>query len=445
MARILPFRALHYNLAETPDLAKVITQPYDKITPGMQARYYEASPYNLVRVIRGRTRPEDSAQDNVYVRAEREFRAWIEDQVLVSDAEPALYLYDQEYDVPGHPGARKSRRGFIALLRLEDYSARVVHRHEETLSGPKADRLELLRATRAHFGQIFMLYRDPAGVVEGLLAPAARQKPWEQATDEYATVHSVWRVTDPQTIEQVAAALRDQPLVIADGHHRYETALAYRDECRKQQRPDGAAEYVMVTHVRVETDGLTILPTHRAVRNLPQFDWSRFASHAGTFFEWGEVSLPAPMPHGASGFLGLLGQAGEKRPALGAYAGQGRAALLSLRRDRDLDRMLPDVPAGLRGLDVVILHRLVLENILGIDRQAVREEKHLSYYREFENAAAEVDQGRAAVCFALNPTPAGAVVDNALAGQVLPQKSTDFYPKLLSGLAGYWLDNPAGL
>ena len=444
MAEIYPFRALHYNPAQIPDLAKVVTQPYDKITPAMQARYYEASPHNLVRIIRGRTRPEDDKQDNVYVRAAGEFQAWIKNRVLVPEVEPALYLYDQEYEVPGQPGARKKRRGFIALLRLEDYSARVVHRHEETLSGPKADRLELLRATRAHFGQIFMLYRDSEGVVEGLLAPAARQKPWEQATDEYATVHSLWRVADSKTIEQVVAVLRDQPLVIADGHHRYETALAYRDECREQQRPDGRAEYVMVTLIRMETDGLTILPTHRAVRNLSQFDWSRFANSARGFFDWEDVATPV-VGSGPNVFVGALAQAGRERPTLGAYAGPGRAVLLRLRRDIDLDRLFPELPAGLRGLDVVILHRLVLEKILGIDRQAVREEKNISYYREFEAAAAEVDQSRAAVCFALNPTPVEAVCDNALAGQVLPQKSTDFYPKLLSGLAGYWLDNPNGL
>ncbi len=444
MAEISPFRALHYHPGRFPDLAKVVTQPYDKITPEMQARYYAADPHNLVRIIRGRAQREDDARDNVYTRATRDFEAWIENCVLVSETAPALYLYDQEYDLPGQPGVRKRRRGFIALLRIEDYSARVVHRHEETLSGPKADRLELLRATRVHFGQIFMLYRDPAGVVEGLLAPAARGKPWEQARDEYATAHSVWRVADPQTIEQVVTAMRDKPLVIADGHHRYETALAYRDECREQQRPDSRAEYVMVTLVRMETDGLTILPTHRLVRNLPRFDWSRFASDARILFDWEDLG-PSAGGRGSNGILNALAGAGLERPTLGAYGGQGRAALLRLRADAALDRALEDLPAGLRTLDVVLLHRLVLEKILGIDRQAVREEKNLSYYREFEAAAGEVDQGRAAVCFGLNPTPVEAVVENALAGQVLPQKSTDFYPKLLSGLAGYWLDNPAGL
>ena len=174
MAEILPFRALHYDPRKIPDLGAVVTQPYDKISPEMQARYYDLSPYNLVRIIRGRTLPEDGPADNVYVRAASDFQAWIKSGVLVSEHEPAIYPYYQEYEVPGQRGVRKERRGFIALLRLEDYSARVVHRHEETLSGPKADRLELLKATRAHYGQIFMLYSDPAGAIEGLLAALHR-------------------------------------------------------------------------------------------------------------------------------------------------------------------------------------------------------------------------------------------------------------------------------
>ena len=270
MAEILPFRALHYDPRKITDLGAVVTQPYDKISPEMQARYYDLSPYNLVRIIRGRALPEDGPANNVYVRAARDFQAWIQSGVLVSEHEPAIYPYHQEYEVPGQRGVRKERRGFIALLRLEDYSARVVHRHEETLSGPKADRLELLKATRAHYGQIFMLYSDPAGAIESLLAAPAAEQPWEQVTDEYGTRHTAWRIADPKIIAGVTAAMSDKRLVIADGHHRYETALAYRNYCRETGREDGRAEYVMMTFVRMETDGLTILPTHRLVHSLAQ-------------------------------------------------------------------------------------------------------------------------------------------------------------------------------
>jgi uncharacterized protein (DUF1015 family) len=445
MADIRPFRGLHYNPAKVPDLAKVVTQPYDKVTPEMQARYYELSPHNLVRIIRGRQRPEDGPKDNVYVRAAQAFREWIGDHVLATASEPALYPYYQEYEVPGQAGVRKQRRGFIALCRLEDYSARVVHRHEETLSGPKADRLELLRATRAHFGQIFMLYSDPAGAIENLLNFGAREKPWECVTDEYGTAHSVWRLADSSLVERVIAEMREKRLVIADGHHRYETALAYRDECRAAGRSDERAECLMATFIRMETEGLTILPTHRLIHSLPRFDWSSFASQARAIFDWEEVSLQGPAEEWGGRFLARLADAGRARPALGAFAGPNEAALLRLRRDFDVDRALFDLAPSLRRLDVVLLHRLVLEGILGIDRQTVREERNISYYREFDAAAKLIANQKAQLCLLLNPTPVEAVRDNALAGCALPQKSTDFYPKLLSGLTIYWLDNPAGM
>jgi uncharacterized protein (DUF1015 family) len=445
MAEIHPFRALHYNASRVQELCNVVTQPYDKISPEMQSRYYRSSPFNLVRVIKGQPHADDNPQDNVYLRAARHFRQWIEDRILVSEAEPAIYPYDQEYEVPGWPGSKKVRRGFIAVCRLEDYSARIIHPHEETLSAPKTDRLELLKATHAHFGQIFVLYSDPTGLVESLLAEQARQKPWEQVIDEYNALHSVWRITEPRAVQRVVTAMADKKLVIADGHHRYETALAYRDYCRIRGISDNRAEYVMMTFVRMEADGLTILPTHRLVHSLPAFAWAEFLSQARSIFDVEEFPARGEDNDWANRFLESLARAGHEGPAFGAYAGPGKLALLRLRSGVNLDCALSDLPPTLRRLDVMLLHRLILQQILGIDRQAVREEKNLTYYREFPAAAAAVAKGEAELCLLLNPTPVEAVRDNALAGLTLPQKSTDFYPKLLSGLAIYWLDNPAGL
>ncbi len=445
MAEIYPFRALHYNPEIGSGLKQVVTQPYDKITAEMQARYYDLNPYNLVRIIRGRQNPEDTPGDNVYTRAAQYFQDWLEKSILISESEPALYPYYQEYRVPGQVGSEKQRRGFIALCRLEDYSSEIVHRHEETLSGPKADRLELLKATRAHFGQIFMLYSDPKGTIEDSIAGYTKGKPWERVEDEYATLHSVWRVEDPLTIEQVVEAMRDKKLVIADGHHRYETALAYRDYCRSQGKYDDRAEYVMMTFVRMETDGLTILPTHRVVHSLPSFDWRSFLAGAQRVFHWDGVQAEGPLQDWGGRYLESLAQAGRQRPALGAYAGPGKLALLRLRKSINLEKVLPDLPASLRRLDVIILHHMLLEGVLGIDRRAVQEEKNLRYVREYDVAIQQVENGKAQVCFLMNPTPIEAVRDNAFAGRVLPQKSTDFYPKLLSGLTIYWLDNPAGM
>jgi uncharacterized protein (DUF1015 family) len=410
----------------------------------MQTRYYGLSPHNLVRIVRGRSLPSDGPADNVYVRAARDFKLWIQNGVLVSRDGAAIYPYDQEYEVPGQGGLRKERRGFIALLRLEDYSSHVVHPHEETLSGPKADRLELLRATRAHFGQIFMLYSDPTGAVEGLLTARPAEQPWEQVTDEYGTRHTAWRITDPNVVAGVSAAMRDKRLVIADGHHRYETALAYRHDHRKSGGSDSRAEYVMATFVRMETEGLTILPTHRLVHSLARFDWDKFAADARAFFDWEEVDVRGSASEWTVQFVARLTAAGRERSAMGAYAGPGKLALLRLRVDSDLGGALADLAPTLRRLDVILLHRMVLERLLGIDAQAVREERNLSYFREAALACEGVEEGRGQIAFLLNPTPVGAVYDNALADCPMPQKSTDFYPKLLSGLAIYWLDNPAG-
>lgn len=444
MAEILPFRALHYSPARVPELQAVVTQPYDKITPEMQARYMAASPYNMVRVIRGREEAGDSKKNNVYTRAAKTFEEWIRGQVLVWEDAPALYRYDQEYRLPASDGAMRRRRGFIALGRLEEYSARVIHPHEETLSRPKADRLELLKATHAHFGQIFVLYSDPQGAIEQALESEGERsgRPWIEATDEYGTAHSVWRVQDERVMESVVEKLRAKPLVIADGHHRYETALAFRKLWRGEHGDDPRADYAMMTLVRMESDGLTILPTHRVLDSLPEFSWQKTLASAQQFFDW----IPAEVSEGAlPQFLSRLAELGRSRATFGVYAGKHQAGWLALRAGADPERLIPGTAPTLARLDTVLLHRLLFEPVLGVTRQAVREEKNLHYIREPRLAREEVDRGRAQVAFLLNATPIRDVWENALGGHVLPQKSTDFYPKMLTGLAAYWLDNPAGI
>jgi uncharacterized protein (DUF1015 family) len=433
MAEILPFRALHYDAAAVGGLGKVVTQPYDKITPDMQTRYYQASPYNLARIIR---RLSEAGETDPYSAAARQFRGWVSKGVLVRDTAPALYPYDQEYAMPGAPHVRKRRRGFVALCRLEEYAAGVVHRHEETLSGPKADRLALLQATRAHFGQIFLLYSDPDGALERDIAVWTSQNPpWESVEDEYGTRHEVWRLASGPLLPHVPEALRDRKLVIADGHHRYETALAYKRILGEAHPP--TADYVMATFVRMESDGLVILPTHRVIHGLLGFDWTIFLSEATRYFDVKELSGEASQNLGA--WRNELSQAGRGAPAFLAYAGRGRAALLETRESTE-EMEMAGTPPGLARLDVFILHRLVIEQVLGISREAVREEKNIHYEREAEAAVQAVDQGRANVCLLVNPTPIEAVRDNAFAGQPMPQKSTDFYPKLLSGLTIYDLE-----
>jgi uncharacterized protein (DUF1015 family) len=442
MAEIFPFRAYRYNPAVV-EPSKVLTQPYDKITPAMAEKYAAASPYNLIPIEKGKSRPDDTPADNVYTRAAKTLDEWIHTNVIVQDPAPSLYAYFQEYTVPG-TSERRVRKGFIAIGRIENYSAGVVFRHEQTLSGPKADRLELLRKTQTHTGQLFMLYKDPAMRIDALLDAAARAKPQVEIRDEYDVVHRLWSVTDTQTLETVRREMADKKLVIADGHHRYETALAYRDECRARAGRidlDAPYEKVMISLFNTAGEGLTILPTHRVVANVPNFSFGQFRAALENAFDLKSY----PFGSGAADRTNAYEQFrrdllhGQEQRAVGAYAGDGAFYIMVLKKDADLETLLQGVSPAQRKLDVVLLHRLILERGLHITQDAVKTEKNITYEREMDAAIADVESGRAQVCFLLNPVGVETVAEMAMGGEVLPQKSTDFFPKLMSGITMYRL------
>ena len=450
MARIFPFRAYRYD-ANRFDLARVLTQPYDKITPEMQERYYALDAHNLVRVEKGRAEQGDGPGENVYTRAAHTLEEWIREGALPRDAEPCLYACAQEFAVPGAARAeRRARRGLMALAGLEDYSAGIILRHEQTLAGPRADRLELLRHTRTHTGQILMLFDDAESRVSRLLDRVMGSAPENELTDEFGVTHRLWRVGDSTLAQAFRDALAKKPLLIADGHHRYETALAYRDECRAQGPARGEAapapyEKIPVTLFALQDPGVVVLPTHRAVRGIADFDFPAFRKSLEGIFDW--YAYPYPTTAERASALAEMRRdlmAREKGPAgkrvLGVYAGGGVYYLFVLRREADLGALLEHVPATQRSLDVVLLHRLLLEKKLGLTPEAVEREKHITYHREAEGACAAVDAGQAQICFLLQPIPVRQVYEQAQSGSVLPQKSTDFYPKLLSGVAIYRLD-----
>src|SRR5229473_365173 len=287
MAQVQPFRAFRYNPARAP-FDRVLTQPYDKISPAMQEKYYAADPNNLIAVEKGRSYPDDSPQNNVYTRAAAALEHWIRDNIVLQDSAPAFYAYTQEYAVPG-TGDRHTRRGFIGAGKVEDYSAGVVFRHEQTLPGPKADRLELLRHTRMHTGQLFMLYSDAERRLDQILSEAeSAAAPATEMRDEYGVVHRLWVVAEPECVEAIQKAMAEQKLVIADGHHRYETALNYRNERRAQTgsfSPDAPYERTMMTFFNTHSAGLTILPTHRIVSHLPRFSWENFRRSVSSSFQ----------------------------------------------------------------------------------------------------------------------------------------------------------------
>jgi uncharacterized protein (DUF1015 family) len=439
MADIHPFRAFRYDPHQVSP-AQVVTQPYDKITPTLQDHYYAASPYNLVRIILGRREEMDDTENNVYSRAAAHFHDWRRQGILRQDSLPSLYVYSQRFTRPGSATALE-RCGFIAIGRIEDYSARGVFRHEQTLAKPKADRLDLLRATHAHFGQLFMLYED-SGQIESLLATPA--DPAFAVTDEQDVVHRVWPITDPRLIHSLQTAMSEKKLIIADGHHRYETALTYRNERRaadslSSSQPGTAPyEFVMMTFVNMNSPALLILPTHRLVHGLPSFSEDTFRNAARTFFDI-EDADPSLDASRAAAILRESGRAGTSILAVTAT----RAFLLHHPNPNAAAQVFAGLSIRQQALDVVQLHRCLLEKVLKLSEESIRNQQNLSYVRDPSEALSRVrgvSNPRANIAFLMNPCRMSQVRDIAFAGEVMPQKSTDFYPKLLSGLTIYALD-----
>jgi uncharacterized protein (DUF1015 family) len=451
MAHIAPFRAFRYD-PQRVALDKVVTQPYDKISQQMQAHYYDVSPYNLVRIILGKRHPSDTATDNVYTRAAAFFRDWRQDGIFLQDEQPSFYGYSQQFSVPGGKTVLE-RRGFIGIGHLEDYSSGVVYRHEQTLAKPKADRLDLLRATRAHFGQLFMLYSG-RGEIEKLITDGSTAE--IEVTDEYGVQHRLWKISEPRLVTLISQKMSHKKLMIADGHHRYETALNYRNEQRAaltantthsmRGRPSSEAksgtatleaapyDFVMMTFIDMDGSGLLILPTHRVVHGVASFSSEKFEKDARTYFKLENVE-PTVGP--------------ERTAVLLREAGQSGTALLAVMADRailmratnpDAVPMLAAVSKRQRSLDVVQLHKCLLEGVLGLSPESIQNQQNLTYVREADEALKLVRSGAANIAFLMNPARIEQVSDIAFAGEVLPQKSTDFYPKLLSGLTIYALD-----
>jgi len=407
MAEIRPFHALRFDSSRVK-LADVLTQPYDKITPAMQGAYYQRSPHNLVRFELGKQEAADTASANVYTRAAEFLRQQQRAGILRREAAAAFYAYVQKFAHPLHPGKTISRTGLIVLGRIYDYEAKVVFRHERTLAKPRADRVNLLRASRTHSGQLFMLYEDPANQVENLL----------------------WRMDNPSLIQQLTGAMADKRLVIADGHHRYETAQEYRDSCRAQSKDRNAPhEFVMMTLVNMTSPGLVVLPTHRVVRGVEGFVARNLQRGLEEFCQ-----VKATASSGDA-LLAELSELGRERTAFAIVTREG--SLLAQAKAEKIDLLLKDFSPLERRLDVVVLHEAILRGILNISAEAVREQKNVRYFRSAAEAVQETANGADAT-FLLNPVSVSTMRDVCYAGGVMPQKSTDFYPKLLSGLT---LDN----
>jgi len=434
MATIRPFRGVRYNPEQIPDLSTVISQPYDRVRHGLQDKYYDLSPYNVVRIIKGKEQAGDDEQSNVYTRARDYYQSWLREGVLKREKVPALYVLHQTFTLPD--GSTRTRQGLIAAFKLSTFDEGIVLPHERTHSGPKVDRLNLMRATAVNFGHIFMLY--PGDRINELLGAAIEQQPGSKLHElfEQDVTQQFWTVTDPQVIAAVVKEMASKRnLIIADGHHRYETALNYRDEMRAKYPdapPDAGFNYRMVTLVSMQDPGLVILPTHRLIHSYRQMSGAEALEQAKKYFEVAPVEDRAALE-------AALAQAESTHPRFGFY--DGDYTVLMLRDPAVMERLLPDRAPDWCLLDVSVLHELFIERVLGIDKAAVERKENIEYLRDPQMGYDAVDRGEAEFLLVLNPTRMAQVRACTAGGAKMPQKSTDFYPKVIGGLVMMPLEN----
>jgi uncharacterized protein (DUF1015 family) len=412
MADVHPFRALHYDLARTGGLQPVAAPPYDVIDADQRAELVRRSPYNVVEI----DLPVDPAGGDPYAHAAQVLEQWRADGVLVRDDVPAVWALEQDYTGPD--GQRRTRRGFFARVRVEDYGPGRIRPHERTHPGPKEDRLRLTRATSANLSPIFSLYDDPSGAAWDALEPHVQGAPWSEVTDADSTVHRLWRVADPVATEAVTTALAGVELLIADGHHRYETARVHARETG-----DPAAGWVLMCLVALQDPGLTVFPTHRLLTDLDEARRAELEATLARDFTTEDVPVEALEPDGGDAVrMGYL-DARERQPRM-----------LTLRDPAVAAAALPDKPEPYRRLDTAVLEALVLRGALGMTEDDISHLHGLDYARDAEQARARVELGDADAAFFMGPTPVSQVRAVAAAGESMPPKSTYFFPKVLTGM-----------
>jgi uncharacterized protein (DUF1015 family) len=417
MADVKPLRALHYDQAVAGPLQDLVAPPYDVIDPPARAALQARSPHNVVAI----DLPEG---DEPYATAAETLRAWIAEGAVVRDPEPALWALVQDYTAPD--GRTLTRRGFLARVRVEDYGAGRIRPHERTHPGPREDRLRLTRATRANLSPIFSLYSDPAGAAWSALAAHVDGPPWGEATDDDGTTHRLYRVTDAAAHEAVHAALAGAELLIADGHHRYETARVYAEEIGGE----GDHRYVLMCLVALEDEGLTVFPTHRLVRGTTPQTQEALAATLREHFDIAPTTLEELAPPESDGplVMGYL-DAHFKQPFR-----------LTLKDQRIADEALAGMPAPYRRLDTAIVEALLLTGPLGLSEHDIEELRGLGYARSAADGIDLISRGEYDLGFFLRPTPVTQVREVAAEGVSMPPKSTYFFPKVITGM----LFNPLG-
>ncbi len=435
MATITPFKGIVYNQEKAGSISNLVCPPYDIISPAEQQKLYRRSPHNAIRLEFGLESPGDTAEDSRYTRAAGFLDEWCKKGILRQSEKPAIFIYEMEYSAGS---ATKKLRGFICLVKLEDYDSGVVKPHETTLSGPKTDRLNLLRACKASFSQIFSLFSDPQGEIAGILAKVNAPPDLETKNSD-GVLHRIWILSDKQDIDVIVRAMADKPIYIADGHHRYDTALNYRNERRKAAGPHSGREpydYVAMYLARLEDPGLTVLPAHRALFNLTNFDPRRFEDDLNKYFDIERIDFDAKSESKElRTILEAMARRAHHTHVFGMRVrGESSYYLLTLRNDEDMDALLPDKSPAYRRLDVSILHHLVIDKLLGIRIETSKLGLNIEYIKDSDEANKRAHDGAAEIVFFMNPTKVNEVKEVAAAGERMPQKATYFYPKLLTGM-----------
>lgn len=428
MADVQAFRGVRYDLGHVGALGDVVAPPYDVIDATLQDRLYERSPFNVVRLILNRESAADTEHDNRYTRSAETLKDWLRDRILVQDSARTLYVVHQEFEVEGH---RHVRKGFMARVRLEPFGTGGIFPHEDTMPGPKADRLKLFRATAMNLSQVFSLYPDPQGIVQETLERAVGRALPLQATDHLGVVSKMWPVTDQHAVTSVTGLMGPRPLFIADGHHRYETALKYLEECRgagEAQDPNAPANYVLMNLVSMQDPGLVILPTHRLVSAVGNLSAEQLTGLFGAGFDIETVGTGPDAAHLTWDMIEADGS--QELFGLGTSADN----VWSLARFKDnslMAQVAADHSPGWRGLAVAVLHRLVLEKLFP-------ESGHTQPKCQFVHSLKEVNDVVAAhgcqLAVLVPPATMGHVEQIAGNREKMPPKSTYFYPKVLSGL-----------
>src|SRR6056297_1943492 len=437
MPEIQAFRGVRYNLGHVGSLSEVIAPPYDVIDPELQKRLYEQHPANVVRIILNREEPGD-AEDAKYQRAARFFKNWQAEGVLETEGDPAIYVYHQEFE---YAGEALTRRGFMCRVRLQRFGEGNIYPHEETHPKAKVDRLKLTKACQANCSQIFGLYPDPKNAAQDRLDEALANVECVEATDHLGVKHKLWAVTDPQTVAAVAAILGDKPMFVADGHHRYETACNYRDYLAEQQGPlpdDHPANFVMTMCVGMSDPGMIVLPTHRLLRGTPSFSSDEIIAKLGDCFD---CTVEAEGPEGAAQCWEKMEQA-DRQGLMALYATKDSKWVLCEATEKALQKigeMEPERSDDWRGLGVTLLHRLVIDELLGCAGHPKPAYVHLVQETvdglKGEGQRSEDDSNEPYTLAALvMPAKVADVEAISLHKERMPAKSTYFYPKLLSGL-----------